>query len=146
MNLFERIAKLEEVVKRLSSRTFIYYDKGTYTPTYLGQTTAGATTYSTQEGTWVRIGRVVYVTGAVAWTAATGTGNAIVSLPFTAASAINHTGSIRLVNVTFANSSPEPEFSATAFFAMRSPLTNAGGTVVAVEAAGNIIFTIIYLV
>lgn len=118
----------------------------TYTPTYTGGTTAGVTTYSTQQGSYIRIGRLIFVTGAVAWTAATGTGNARVSLPFTGSSGINTSGSIRLVNVTFAAGSPQVEFAGTAYFEMRSPATDAGGTVVQMEAAGNIIFSIIFLV
>lgn len=146
MNLIERIAKLEEQVGRLQARARIYYAKSSYTPTYTGGTTAGVTTYSLQQGQYFQIGKVVFVTGAVAWTNATGTGNARISLPFAGASGINQTGSLRLVNVTFANSTPQIEFASTAYFEMRSPLTNAGGTVVQMEVAGNIIFTIVYMV
>ena len=118
-----------------------------YTPTYVGGTTAGATTYTLQQGSYVRLGPVVIATGAVIWTAATGTGNARISLPFPAVAVINFTGSVRVESVTFANSTPEVEFSNTQqFFVMRSPLTNAGGAVVQVEAAGNIIFTITYFI
>lgn len=147
MNLIERIKKLESAVERLAARTFLLYQKGTYSPTYEGGTTAGTTTYTLQQGSYVRIGRLLVVSGAVVWTAATGTGNAQVSLPFAAASGINFTGAVRLVNVTFTNSTPTPEFSNTQqFFIMRSPLTNAAGAIVAMEAAGNIVFTIVYFV
>lgn len=115
----------------------------TYTPTYLGATTAGTTTYTTQDGFWSRWGDVVFFHGRVIWTAATGTGSAIISLPFTSQ---NTTGmrSIAVVyptNVTFANGSIAAQIAPnTAFFVMNSPATNAGGTAVAVEAAGDIIF------
>lgn len=62
------------------------FDAATYAPDYYGATTAGATTYTTQTGSYVRIGSVVHVWGYLVWTAATGTGNARISLPFTAAS------------------------------------------------------------
>lgn len=143
MNIIERIVKLESAVAKLLARTFIYYDKGTYVPTYLGATTAGATTYTTQDGWYVRLGNLVFFHGRVIWTAATGTGSAIVSLPFTSQ---NTTGmrSIAVVyptNVTFANGSIAAQIAPnTAFFVMNSPATNAGGTAVAVEAAGDLIF------
>lgn len=143
MNIVERIVKLEKAVAKLMARSFILYDKGTYVPTYLGATAAGVTTYTTQDGFYTRIGRWVFFHGRVIWTAATGTGSAIVSLPFTAA---NVTGmrSVALVyptNVTFANGSIAAQIAPnTAFFVMNSPATNAAGTAVAVEAAGDLIF------
>lgn len=144
MNLLERIVKLEKAVERLAKRTFIYYDKGTYVPTYLGGTTAGVTTYSFQDGAWTRKGREITVRGQINWTAATGTGNAQVSLPFAAASG-NTTGALWLSGVTFAAGTPELRLnSGDSFFTLISPATNAAGTVVAVEAAGTIIWTVSY--
>lgn len=149
MNLFERITKLEQAVRRLMARSFISYAKGTYTPTYLGGTTAGVTTYTTQQGAWIRIGKQITVTGTIVWTAATGTGNAQISLPFAAANVANQNfaGSLRNVSVTFANGTPQLQLaSAGTVMLMQSPLTNAASTPVAIEAAGNIIFTIVYFV
>lgn len=126
-----------------------FYAQGTYSPTYLGGTTAGATTYTLQQGAWTRIGNVVIVTGTVIWTAATGTGNAQVSLPLTSVNVANqnYSGGLRTINVTFANSTPQIQIVPnTNFFIMLSPLTNAASTNVAMEAAGNIIFTVMYFV
>ena len=50
------------------------YTQGTFVPTITGQTTAGVTTYTTQIGNFIRIGRQVTGWGVVAGTAATGTG------------------------------------------------------------------------
>lgn len=50
-----------------------------FTPTVLGASTAGTTTYTTQSGVYTRIGNMVYVQFLVVWTAATGTGDLIVS-------------------------------------------------------------------
>lgn len=122
---------------------------GTYTPTYLGSTAAGTTTYSVQQGAWVRVGPIVFVTGTVVWTAATGTGNAQISLPFASANTSNQnfSGSVRTVNVTFANSTPQILIQPnTAFFILQSPLTNAASTTVQMEAAGNIVFSVWYFV
>ena len=57
--------------------------QGTYTPTIVGGTIAGVGTYSSQQGSWVKIGKMVLVTVNVSWTAHTGTGDQIVTLPFT---------------------------------------------------------------
>jgi hypothetical protein len=118
-----------------------------YTPTYVGGTTAGATTYSVQQGQWWRFGPLVFVTGTVAWTAATGTGNARISLPFTCANVANQNfgGSLFISGVTFANGTPQILISPnTAYFIMTSPLTNAANTTVAVEAAGTVAFSVWY--
>jgi hypothetical protein len=61
------------------------YEKGTWTPTYAGGTTAGTSTYATYEraGGYTKIGNVVTVSGYVGVTAATGTGDiTITGFPF----------------------------------------------------------------
>lgn len=141
--LWKAIKAIGRELDHLRSLSRLTYAKGTYTPTYLGATTAGATTYTTQDGFYTRLGRWVFFHGRVIWTAATGTGTAIVSLPFTT---VNVTGmrSVAVVyptNVTFANGSIAAQIAPnTAFFTMNSPATNAAGTAVAVEAAGDLIF------
>jgi hypothetical protein len=62
------------------------YEEGTFTPTIIGTTTAGAGTYSVQLGQYTKIGNVVEFALRVGWTAHTGTGNmAVTGLPFVAA-------------------------------------------------------------
>lgn len=64
-----------------------WYEEGTFTPTIVGTTSAGTGTYSTQSGTYTRIGRVVTFSLVLVWTAHTGTGNIRVNgLPFTPSS------------------------------------------------------------
>lgn len=119
---------------------------GTYTPTYDGAT-PGATTYTTQAGFYCRIGKMIIAWGTLVWTAASGTGTAQISLPFTASATANNNAPafVRTVNVTFANGSVQAQVVATAaVMTMLSPATNAAGTVLTVEAAGNIIFMAIY--
>ncbi len=126
-----------------------FYASGTYTPTYLGNTTAGVTTYTTQQGAWVRVGALIVVTGTVIWSAATGTGLAVVGLPFAAPNVANQnfSGALRTDSVTFPNGPPQIVLLPTASgFLMLSPLTNAASGGVVVEAAGNIVFTISYFV
>lgn len=60
------------------------YEEGTFTPTVEGGTTAGTATYSTRTGTYVKVGKVVFIYVGLTWTGGTGTGNMkITGLPFT---------------------------------------------------------------
>lgn len=59
---------------------------GTFTPTLVGATTAGTGTYTTQVGTYTRVGNLVLFTVDIAWSAHTGTGTmSITGLPFSSA-------------------------------------------------------------
>jgi hypothetical protein len=121
---------------------------GGFTPTYSGGTTAGVTTYTTQWGAWVRLGPVIIATATIVWSAATGTGTAQFSLPFTAINTAdqNYSLAVRTSAITFANSAPQAQLAAGAsLFTLQSPITNAPSTAVAVEAAGNIIYTAVYI-
>lgn len=138
--LKQRVAAIE-VVERLN-----YTPPTSYTPTYLGGTTPGTTTYSFQDGSYIQLGKLLIVRGQVAWTASTGTGNAQISLPV-AASGGNFTGSLYVNGVTFAAGTPEMLLSSgNSFFTMGSPATNAGPTTVQMEAAGNVIWTVTYFI
>lgn len=143
--LLRRLAALEKRVGTIEVTEKLNYTPQTsYTPTYLGGTTAGVTTYTLQVGSYLQLGGLIVARGQVVWTASTGTGNAQVSLPV-APTTGNYSGSLRLSAVTFANSAPELTLSAgNAFFTMDSPLTNAAPTAVAMEAAGNIVWTVAY--
>ena len=58
------------------------YEEGTFTPTMV-PTTAGTTTYTTQKGYYVKVGKFVQITGALGWSAQTGSGQPRVGgLPF----------------------------------------------------------------
>lgn len=68
----------------MTSELLADYEEGTWTPVIIGSSTAGAGTYSLQEGFYTKIGRQVTVTGTVVWSAHTGTGTMRVSgLPYT---------------------------------------------------------------
>jgi hypothetical protein len=67
------------------------YEQGTFTPTALGASTAGTTTYAGQVGSYTKIGDTVNVDIYISWSAMTGTGNLQISgLPFTSSSASNY--------------------------------------------------------
>lgn len=56
-------------------------DEASYTPVIAGTSTAGSGTYTTQTGRYTRIGNLVHFTARLVWTAHTGTGAMVVSLP-----------------------------------------------------------------
>lgn len=67
-----------------SSTGLQMYRMGTFNPTVFGSTTAGTYTYTTQSGTYQRIGNVVTFQINVVWTAGTGVGQLCIGkLPFT---------------------------------------------------------------
>lgn len=151
MSRRDDLQRLAESLKEPLSGYFAlldtFYDEGTYAPTYLGGSTNGVTTYATQAGFYRRFGSLIVAWGTIVWTNATGTGSALIGLPFTASATTDNNAAayVRTVNVTFANGSVQGQIAAnTSFILMLSPATNAAGTNVAIETAGNIIFTAIY--
>lgn len=73
------------------------YATTSWTPTLTGATTAGVTTYTSQNGYYTRIGNQVIIWGLLNISAATGTGAAVIgNLPFTIKNQTNYapTGSI----------------------------------------------------
>ncbi len=120
-----------------------------YDPTYIGLTTPGTTTYGGQDGVWTRTGNMVTVWGRVIWTNATGTGIALVSLPIAAVFTRISRYPVYLypVNVTFANGGIVGAIdtgTSALGFVMNSPATNAAGTLVTVEVAGDLTFACSY--
>lgn len=121
-----------------------------WTPTVVGSATAGTTTYTTQAGRHCQLNaNAVVVTGFVAWTAMTGTGNLLFSLPFTSLNVANirYAITIRSSSITFANSGLQAVLVAnTNTFTLDSPISNGAPTTVAVEAAGFLDFTVTYFI
>jgi hypothetical protein len=73
------------------------YEVSTFTPTLVGGSVAGSTTYTNQQGYYTRIGNIVYVMAQISISAATGTGDVTLGgLPFTIKNQTNGnpTGSI----------------------------------------------------
>jgi hypothetical protein len=72
-------------VSRISTATnaLDWYEEGVFTPVIAGSLSAGTGTYTTQLGTFTRIGDLVYFQVVVTWTSHTGTGNTIIRpLPY----------------------------------------------------------------
>lgn len=141
--LLRRLRDLEQRLGRTETRERPGVSSA-YTPTYLGGTTLGATTYTAQGGNYTRVGNVVVVQGRVTWTAATGTGQARISLPFTAAFAAP--APIWTSNVTFGALTPYGLVQAGVnYLTIWTPANNAASAAIAVEAAGDIQFQATYL-
>ena len=68
----------------MTSQLLNWYEEGTWTPTVIGTSTAGTATYTTQNGTYTRTGRMVYFQLELLWNSGTGTGSLRINgLPFT---------------------------------------------------------------
>jgi len=88
------------------TNTLSSYTEGTFTPTLVGSTVAGVTTYFSQNGYYRRIGNLVVAQGAIISTASTGTGFiALGALPFTSK---NQTNGSAYGSLIFANSATWP--------------------------------------
>lgn len=111
-----------------------------FTPTYFGLSTAGSTTYTTQTGSYIRLGNIVFFRAQVTWTAASGTGQAAIgNLPFTSVDAFMNVAYYD--NVTVGNHKQLVAFvpfsqTHAALYAC-DPAGGAAASVV-VEAAGEI--------
>lgn len=128
---------------------FVRERRGSWTPTYFGLTTAGTTTYTMQEGRYAVHGSVVELWGRVTWTAATGTGQAVIGgLPFAVPSIGNlfYPAALWVSDVTFGGSGVQllgwPGQPQLRLYTLSS---NATSTAINIEAAGDIIFNVRYL-
>lgn len=120
---------------------------GTWSPTYVGLTTAGVTTYVEQSGNYTRVGRVVFAQGRVRWSAASGTGDAVISLPFAAGAYTYNPITIYTENLTFGALPPYGLLQpSTNLFRLFTPVNNGVSAPIAVEAAGEISFMATYFI
>lgn len=142
--------RLEQLERRLKDLERMEAGvSGTWTVTYLGGTSAGATTYTTQVTKYTQIGDVVAFSLFVIWTAASGTGNARVSLPFTTANVANQYGSavVWIQDVTYTGTGVQAIIAPnTAYIEFSTPISNNVPTVLAVEAAGRFVITGLFYV
>lgn len=120
------------------------YKEGTFTPIVQGVTTAGVGTYSTQTGSYTRLGQFIFFNLRVDWTAHTGVGNLrLGGLP------VNTNASIRSMAILF-NNANGATFSGgqmlTDLNATTATFTNNLGTSnLALAATGSILITGFYL-
>lgn len=77
------------------------FSTGSWTPTFFGSTTVGTTTYAIQNGVYSKVGNIVFITGNIQFTAATGTGNAVIGgfpFPVKSTPVVDYYGSISMGN------------------------------------------------
>lgn len=73
-------------VPSANANTLDDYEEGTWTPEISGVAPAGSCTYAFRAGTYVKIGKMVFISCWVEWTGHTGVGGMVISgLPFPAA-------------------------------------------------------------
>lgn len=80
------------------------FETGSFTPTVFGTTTAGVTTYTTQLGTYVRVGNLLFFEILLSWTDQTGSGNlgiGLGDLPILATTVNSAPGSVLSNGITY---------------------------------------------
>lgn len=145
-HLTRAVADMQQAIRDLQRAETVAPQSGTWEPAYYGGTTAGTTTYVAdgRVGRYVRLGAFVWFSGRIQWTNATGTGNAQISLPFTAVNATNYRAVVALTagNVTYSQDAPSGNIVAnTDYFLIVSPVTGGGTTISQVETDGVLLFT-----
>lgn len=122
------------------------YTEGSFTPTIVGQTSAGAGTYTSQIGRYTRIGNRVFYQAYIVWTAHTGTGNMQMGgLPFTSSATTNSfaSQSIWISNITYTANSQVAGYvnvNATTIQFQEFASGGAAGTI-ALDTAGSVILS-----
>jgi hypothetical protein len=117
-----------------NANTLDDYEEGTWSPTVVGSTSAGVATYTIRTGRYVKIGKLIFISVRLGWSAHTGTGNLQISnLPFVSAQdnyyaltvAFNDGLTIpagSILNMQIANSSSLIGFNSLATGGTTSPL------------------------
>jgi len=132
-----------------ASGTISLVSSGTFTPTITGTTLAGSGTYTTQEGSYVKLGTgtgdLVHIKIKLVWTAHTGTGNMrIAGLPFNGGTPLNDVFSIFAENLTFSNTL-KCTFGTASTLALQTISTGAAAGSVAMDTAGTLLISGSYI-
>jgi hypothetical protein len=142
--LLTAIADLRARMATLERIEAPVYASGIYTPTMTGTATAGTTTYTVQDGNYIRVGRALLFNARVGWSAATGTGIPAISLPFLARNNAAARWSVAILSnfVTYAGTGIQGVILGnTQRVLLSSPNSNASYTDLAVEAAGELVLS-----
>lgn len=127
------------------SGTIALVSSGTFTPTITGTTVAGAGTYTTQDGHYIKVGSLVHIKLKLIWTAHTGTGSIRISgLPFNGNTPLNDAFSIFAENLTFSNTLT-CTFGTANTLALQSISTGAAATNVAMDTAATVVVSGSYI-
>jgi hypothetical protein len=135
-------------VASANANTLDDYEEGSFTPVLAGTTLAGTGVYTTQTGTYTKIGRLVYAKIALTWTAHTGTGNMnITGLPFTPASGGigRSAGSMAISNITYGGTHLFAEIGDSSTNVVPTQTTTgATSSRIPMDVTGTIIISISY--
>jgi hypothetical protein len=126
------------------------YEEGTFTPTIFGGTTAGTTTYSSQNGSYTKIGRMVVFVVDVEWTGQTGTGSLTLgNLPFTCGSVYgqsNYSSSNLALSANNFTSLAQINNNATTVTFYQNPTGGGALATVGIDTSARIWMTGIYFI
>jgi hypothetical protein len=87
-----------------NANTLDDYEEGTFTPTVYGSSTAGTTTYTVQDGNYVKVGQLCYFNSVVQITNQTGSGNIrFGGFPFTSITTAEQVAACIPQSLTFSN-------------------------------------------
>lgn len=117
------------------------YSTGSFTPTVVGQTSAGTATYTDQFGHYTRIGNRVFFSLLVGWTGHTGTGNMTVAgLPLTTEGTAGNTPtcSIMAQNITYSGNIVAQIIRNSTSIQIMTHASAAAVGLVAMSAAGTL--------
>ncbi len=121
------------------------YEEGTWTPVVAGSTVAGTGTYSLQSGTYVKVGKMVFLSCSVIYTGHTGTGNMLIlGQPFTASS-VKCAGFMINQNLTIpASSIALFEIQTSQILVVSQVVGASGAGQLAMDAAATLGFSAVY--
>jgi hypothetical protein len=120
------------------------YEEGTWTPVIFGGTTAGTGTYSTQSGTYTKIGNAVTLYFSVNWSGHTGTGEMRISgLPFSASASNNATAAMYANNLTITGQAYAVVVGSQIFV---FSVNNGAGAQLVMDAAASLQTSLTYFV
>ena len=130
------------------------YEEGTFTPTVLGSTVAGVGVYTVNNGFYTKVGNLVTVQVYLIWTALTGGAGDLRfgGLPFAASGETNalSSASVGYVdNITLTANNILTVFNSasnTFLQAYQYPVGGGAASIVPVDLAGGIFYTITYRV
>jgi len=117
---------------------------GTFTPTISGVTTAGAGTYTAQNGRYVRVGDLVFFSIFLGWSAHSGSGALILNnvLPFpSAAGAIVAPFQVMAQNLTYTGSICAYVSAGSSSINLRGQSSGAALATVSMDTSGEIYIT-----
>jgi hypothetical protein len=134
-----------------NANTLVDYEEGTWTPTVVGETTAGTGTYTHQNGNYVKVGQMVCVSALITLTNHTGTGNILFGgLPFTTFTNAIHrfgatVGGLNNLALTASNVlTLQAQNNDTQLFALQYPVGGGAQSGVPMDTNFQIVYTFTY--